>query len=424
VTRSAARLARVLALAASAALVVARGPMLLTRPRFWAEEGFLHFAAAYCFAHTAAWYQSLLPTFQGYFTLWPNLAATVAANLAPLERAPLVTTLFALAVQLAPVAIILWSSSAFASPVRKVLGVACVLFAPLSGEVWLNTVTSQFHLALVTFLLILEESGRSRARRWLARSLLAIAGLTGPVSCFLTPLLVARAASERTRERFVQAGILAACALAQLAVVASSPTTPLLDRLRGFGAADLAAIAWLQSTSLVLSGLGGARAAAGLLGAARAAGWAAPLAWGLLIGEVALLWALARPLPRAERSVFLAGYGSLVVLSVLGAVDREASALVPGFGQRYFFAPNAILLLLLAANVVRGGGRRLQRAACAALLVVSLGFALHSWRRTLLATAAWPDWEGEVRAWREDPAYELQVWPPDTWKVILRRCDA
>lgn len=399
--------------------------MLLLRPRFWAEEGFQHFASAYCFAHTASWYRSLTPAFQGYFTLWPNLAATVAAHVVPLERAPLVTTLFALAVQLAPVAIILWSSSAFGSPARKALGIACVLFAPLSGESWLNTVNSQFHLSLVTFLLILEGTEGGPTRRWVRRILLAVSGLTGPVSCFLTPLLLVRAGSERTRERLVQASILSICSLAQLVVVMQSPGTPLLERLRGFGVTDLAAIVWLQSLALVLSGLGGARASARLLDAARAAGTDDAVAWGLLVAEVALVWALARALSKADRVVFLGGYASLIVLSALGAIHRGGSAIAPGFGQRYFFVPNTILLLLLAANLeVRAPRWRIRRGVCAALLVVSLGFAMHSWRRTLLATEAWPDWKREVRTWRDDPGYELRVWPPNTPWVILRRCEA
>jgi len=399
--------------------------VLLWRPRFWAEEGFLHFASAYCFAHTASWYRSLTPAFQGYFTLWPNLAATLAAHVVPLERAPWVTTLLALAVQLAPVAVILWSTSAFASPRRKALGIACVLFAPLSGESWLNTVNSQFHLSLVTFLLILEGTEGGPTRRWLRRILLAASGLTGPVSCFLTPLLLVRARSERTRERFVQAAVLSICSLAQLVVVTHSSGAPLLERLRGFGAPDLAAIVWLQSLGLVLSGLGGARAAARLLDAARAAGTEDAVAWGLLVAEVALVWALARGLSKADRVVFLGGYASLIVLSALGAMDRGRTALAPGFGQRYFFVPNTILLLLLAANLeVRAPRGRIRRVLCAALLAISLGLATHSWRRTLLATEVWPDWQREVRTWRDDPGYELRVWPPNTWRVILRRCEA
>jgi hypothetical protein len=113
--------------------------------------------------------------------------------------------------------------------------------------------------------------------------------------------------------------------------------------------------------------------------------------------------------------------GSLLVLSALGAMDRLGSVRAPGFGQRDFVAPNTIVLLLLAANLsTRGAGRRARRAVCAVLLVVSLGLAVHAWRRTLLATEAWPDWRGEVQAWRNDPS--CRVWPPNTWRVTLRRC--
>jgi len=87
-------------------LIVIRDVRYFTNPRFWAEEGTLHFAYSY----NHPWYQALIHPQVGYLNFYPNLA-TVLATLVPLEFAPLVTTLAALLVQLIPIVIILLSSS-------------------------------------------------------------------------------------------------------------------------------------------------------------------------------------------------------------------------------------------------------------------------------------------------------------------------
>src|SRR5690349_9841021 len=97
-------LARPLAFLAAAGLIIARAPALFSAPRLWAEEGTRYFPTAF----HKGWLPSLLQVQHGYYALWPNLAATLAARLVPLASAPLVTTLFAFAAQLMPVALILW----------------------------------------------------------------------------------------------------------------------------------------------------------------------------------------------------------------------------------------------------------------------------------------------------------------------------
>src|SRR5262249_18355017 len=160
-----------------------------------------------------SWLDTLVTPHLGYLSLWNNLAAVIAANLVPLERAPLVTTLFAAAAQVTPVALILWGRSVlWRSGMHRVLGVMAVLFAPLSSEIWLTVIGSQFFLSLICVLILIDgPTAVGRFKIWAYGLLLALAGLTGALSCFLMPLYFWNAWRFRTREAAVRAGILATC---------------------------------------------------------------------------------------------------------------------------------------------------------------------------------------------------------------------
>jgi hypothetical protein len=162
----------------AAVLAIAlRAPALWSHPRFWAEEGAIYFADAF----NLPWYDSLFAPHFGYYSLFANGTALVAARLAPLEHAPLVTLIAALAVQALPVALILLSRAPlWRSWASALTGVVMVSFLPIStAELWLNTINSQFYLALCTFLVLLEEEpADTPGRRFTHRAVLLLGGLT------------------------------------------------------------------------------------------------------------------------------------------------------------------------------------------------------------------------------------------------------
>ncbi len=148
--------------------MVLRAPIYFSAPSFWAEEGTLYFGLAWTHpVHEALGYRPA-----GYLLLCANLATTVAAALVhggavPLARAPLVTVLASLGVQLLPVAVIAWSRAPFwDGALRRSLGVAVVLFGALTDEIWLNTINCQPWLVVATALLLLEPVD-ARSGGWL-----------------------------------------------------------------------------------------------------------------------------------------------------------------------------------------------------------------------------------------------------------------
>ncbi len=419
---------RWLVLAGFGAAVILRHPGFFTHPRFWAEEGAFYFANAAAVAHTSQWYRGLTYTLHGYLALWPNLATTIAANLVRLETAPMVTTLMAFVVQLLPPTLVLWGrSDLWPSAGRKLVAVAIILLAPLSAEPWLNTINSQFYLALATVLILVEDEPTRRSHLWLHRGVLGLAGLTGPVSCVLTPLFGVRTLVERSRERRVQLAILSAACVVQVALLLTRPESTLSERSADFSAIDAAAVVWNQSVGLTLFGLDRANDSLRALRAARfLAQLGAPLfldvfRLGLLSAVVALWLLIARGLSPIHRVTLLGSYALLVVLPLLGTLEDRPSLVVPGWAHRYFFVPNTILLLGLLASLE---WRRWKGASwlLGLLLAHALYLGLHAYRTIVFAEPSWPDWREEVAAWRRDRSYRPRVWPAGPiWVVPLPR---
>ncbi|MBE0695609.1 MAG: hypothetical protein IH586_01680, partial [Anaerolineaceae bacterium] len=228
-------------------LIYLRDTRFFLTPRFWAEEGSLHFA--YSFSHP--WWQALFQPQVGYLNFWPNLATLIAKS-APLEIAPFVTTILALVIQLAPLAFILWSRSPLWSEWwRKLLGVALAFFVPLSVEGWLNTINSYTFFGAITFLILLEEAPSGLTRRWIYFVLLALGGLAGTLSCFLIPFFLFCAITEKNKERWIQTIILGLCAVFQLAIILfSQDARSIGDRFSFLGIASLGYSVWLQTITL------------------------------------------------------------------------------------------------------------------------------------------------------------------------------
>lgn len=163
-------------LAVYAAFICLRMPDVLLKGRFWAEEGNVFFLRAW----TLSWHDALLAPWGGYLNIIANSAGLLARNLANMQSAPYVTTLIGLLFQLCPAALILTSEERWLQP-RSVLVVALLLIAipPASEEVWLNTLHSQFHLALCAALILAFQpaTGKVEMSR---RGLLLLAPLSGP----------------------------------------------------------------------------------------------------------------------------------------------------------------------------------------------------------------------------------------------------
>jgi hypothetical protein len=398
-----------------------RQPAFFSAPRFWAEEGAIHFASAW----SLPWWRHLVSAPQGYVVLYTSLAAVLAAHLVPLEHAPLVTTLAAYLMQLVPPALIAFGTSPAWRGARRWVAMAIVVVGSSSDEIWLTTASSQFYCALATLVLLVEPAPERGARRWIQLALLAVCGLTGPVSTFLLPLYVVRAVRSRRRADVAQAIVLAATAAVQATAVAAAllgAASP--ARGLGVGFASVTFIVWMKMLVLPVFGPAAAeRFRDGLAALARhdLGSWSATaVAVVLAVAAAALLGWLARGAARGRGWALAGGFGLVAVLSAATAVGDQLMLLrSASSASRYAYVPGVALLLLLLENVRRADGRTTARAGVAtALLAVALVGDVARFRSTVRWDASWPRWRTEVAAWRGDPRHALRIWPPG-WELWL-----
>lgn len=384
------------------ALIFARTPGILLQGRMFAEEGVIYFRDAMA----GSWYEAVLAPRLGYYSAFNKLAA-LAASAVPLEEAAHVTTLCALAVQLAVVWIIA-RSDAFGPLWGRALAALAPLLAVPTAEVWLNTINSQFHLAVGTAVLLV--TGRSALPAAFRFLFLLLAGATGPVSVTLAPLFALKALRSRNRQDLCEAGLLCALAGVQGLLMVRGLTGG--ERTGGISGVALLGAFGIKNLALPWLGAPANRLATELLAGTR-------VMKGLVAtGLVAFAALVAVPLLRSAAARWLAAAALVIAFaSYAGALGKDPwILLLPAASGRYAYAPNVLLLLaLVAAAVDRANSVRLLAACLAAWLMV--GGLAQFWKGDGYFSG--PSWRGAVAAWRADPADDrIAIWPPP-WMLTL-----
>jgi hypothetical protein len=409
--------------AAALALIIFRDISLILSPRFWAEDA----GHVFSYAYHHHWLEALLRPGE-YFLLLSNLASVMATELLTLEHAPLPFTMAGMFAQAAAIWVILWGDAPLWHSIpRKLFVILVVLITPATEEIWLNANGGQYYLALTSALILLDTSAvRSRLTRLLYRILLACAGLTGLLSCLLTPMFIAKAVIEKKREHYVHALILLSATLVQVVVVAMTISETNATRfdlpplhMVGFivaeknfllplhtGAAEL--FSTFMETALSVEATG----AIILLGSA------------LLALALTILATMAYLL-RGQGGYYLAGTVIIMMLFVcifgIGGENKEAFLQTYGAG-RYFYVPNVLITIAIVFSCCALERLLPPRHSIAATTIIIttlyIGNGLNHFFTTPLHEPGWPVWREEVAIWRQHPRYVLRVWPSG-WHVRL-----
>ena len=392
------------------ALIFLRTPRLILEGRIWAEEGttYLHYA------WNAPALSALLAPHQGYYSLWDNGLALLAARVLPLRMAALLFAWAALFVQLLTVYLVV-SCSLASSVAARLLALLALLLTSATKEVWLNMENCQFWFPVCVALLLIGERSRLKPARL---ALLLLAGLTGVTSCMLTPLFWVKAAVVRTRSAFLEAGLLTATTAVQVVVIAASFHAGAREALRPL-------YAYLGPVLLqrvwVLSFL--------TTGTANAFGhWLARHPGGLVLGTLWMLFLLIT----VSALIFLFRVnwrlGALLGAGMLAAVlnwngcyqcDFHLWNQSSIYDSRYFFEAVALLNLSMAycATVARREGYRSLAGIAVAVLLLS---GASQYMRSRAFFSVYPAWAPQVQAWEHDPSQVLQVAPAmASWRLIL-----
>jgi hypothetical protein len=393
---------RIYALVAFVVVVALRLPHIL-EGRFWAEEGRDYFA----FAWTLPWWQALFKPEVGYLNLPATASPLIARYAVPLEGAPLVTTILALFFQSIPALILVSARDPWLRSPWVLLAALALLATPPGGdEVWINTPTSQFHLAVAAALCLALEVP-AQAGAWIRGIFLGLAPLCSPVTAALAPLFLARAWLERDRRRAIQGLAVLIGAAIQFLLFYSS----MKGRWQIPGPSVVASLIAARHIALPLLGLDLARVVAGDLQESIHAAHRPLVAFlvvaavGGLVGAGIYFRRMAVPFWLLIAALVIAG------ISYAGALDGRVDSLVTVDGQqRYTFAPS----VLFGLTILSLAATRVDRVAaiswlfCTWLFVV--GFVQASLpRQRDFATG--PAWAEQVSRWRADHGVALAIWP-------------
>ncbi len=397
-------------------LIVIRQPSLMMG-RFWAEEGTVYFSYAY----SMPWYKTIIMSHLGYYSLVDNIAALLAFYLVSLEQAPKVTVIFALIIQLIPALLIIIShSDPFRGYTRKFFAILIILVAVPSQEVWLNTINSQFYLTLcVGIIMVSQFEGKFTC--WFYRLILLISGLTGPVAVFLTPLFWIVSGLQRSRERVIQASILTCCALIQFLLMINALT--LGERTTNFNLKIFLSATFIKCVTLPLTGI-------------KFADWVARYPRSVYLNELLSIILMTFILlfiyfflkgiwssQVFEAKLLAAGSIIVLTLSYFGALNLDRLGLISAIGDgcRYYYVPNAMISLsilcsLSSDSLMKSVTKNIFKIVLAWLIIVGSIQYFSTYKTQLFFMG--PDWAGEVRKWRENPNYQLGIWPVN-WRMTL-----
>ena len=207
--------------AASFLIIFSRRPDAVTNPQFWAEDGRMWYAQAY----NNGVIESLLTPEAGYFQTVSRLVAALA-QIFPLAHAPLVFNLAAFAVKIAVVNFILSSRLASIVPSLAVRALIAFIYLalPHTGEVHANLTNAQWHLAILSFLVIIAPAAEKKFWHTFDYAAVALSALSGPFCLLLVPVAAIKFYKTRDDKRLL--GLLAILSFSSLIQIGSLLTTP------------------------------------------------------------------------------------------------------------------------------------------------------------------------------------------------------
>jgi len=380
-------------------LMVIRAPYLFINPRFWAEEGAVYFSEAF---HTT-WFDALLSGHQGHYSFFPNIITLIATKIVPLEYAPFVTTFAALVCQIFVVFIILYRLRSVLNPVQQLLLCVATIFVCNTGEIWLNTITSQYYFCLAAFFIVISGY-RMSSTSWVIfdRFVLVISGLTSIITIFLLPALFIRWYLERDRNILSLNLITLSTTLVQLFYMLFN------DRVNRVEFIGFYSFVHEWVVQFILWPIFGHNPGKNITGTT----------FLILIGViiVAFLFVTACKTKNIEQKLAIVSFFSVSVFSLIGSLRMHG-------GWRYAYAPAVILMTVFILNLnVRVN--KIIIGCSSIILIISFIFWIPSYRSKLSPWVVKTDvvWSKEVAKWRESSNYPLKIspqWEGKKWSVRL-----
>lgn len=402
-------------------LVIYRVPKVIWPGRFWAEEGLVYFSKYF---NTDIW-NFLFSIDLGYYSLFNKIAVIVSAGTVPLEFAPFVTALFAMAATILPAWILLYSCREFQKDKLFVyLSIFVTLFIQPNQEVWINTINTQFYLCISTAFILITHP-RTKQLHCLRLLILILSGMTGVVSCLIFPFFWADYFLSKNRNKLHEVVVLTAVCLIQIICVLKAG-----GRETELNIGILPCILFIKQFALPIFGASAAGKAAGFI---KGQELFKSSFFSLLIMTPYFVTAICIFLWGGKRSWYLFFAGIFIAsISCLKSAEAAYTSLLshlsPYGGGRYYFAPNIMVIMSLfvsdrAKISINLRGFNLYRIFSTSLIciVIFVGFIdFISTRQNHKYLFEGPSWQQEVKNWKENKSDKLRIWP-EPWIMTLPR---
>jgi hypothetical protein len=241
------------------------------------------------------------------------------------------------------------------------------------------------------------------------RFFLFMGGLTGPASIFFTPTFLLRAYKEKSREKYIQAGIITVCAIIQAIVIVYAIFYNntynrlavydfrvtryrfIIDNFTFLLHKPLVCYQLFSIDSIIL--------------------------FGILIGCL-YTYLLIKNRKRSEYLIPLLSFIIVAVLSTLGSLNM-------GGGTRYAYIPTCILMIVFVSAFFELQFKHMHYVVLSIFIFCLAADTF--WYKPVINEWAYkpsyPKWKTEVAKWRADSTYKLKIHPAaikdDDWTVKL-----
>jgi hypothetical protein len=180
---------KVLILALILILIFYRSPYIILNGRFISEEGYIFFKNSYENGPIQGFFQIFWET--GYLNLWANIGS-ILALVPSLEYAPIATVYLALSLKIYIFIFILYSDSEFFQNLRdKFFLCFIVLLSPVMvPNIWLNTLNSMSYFGILTILIFFQRNKTKNFYEKISPYILLLSGLSSLYSAILAPFFL------------------------------------------------------------------------------------------------------------------------------------------------------------------------------------------------------------------------------------------
>ncbi len=353
-------------------IIFSRRPDAILNPQFWAEDGKVWYAEAY---NHGAIYSFLAPV-AGYYQTISRLVAVVSQAF-PLAYAPLIFNLAAIFCKILVVNFLLGSrlSNLIPSVAGRILIAFVYLALPHSNETHANLTNAQWHLALLSFLIIVAAPSEKKLWKIFDFAVVLISALSGPFCLLLLPIVAIKWIKTRENQTIILIVILALASLVQISSLLTTDRPSVQPLGASFGL-----FLKIVGGHLFLNSIVGDRAYSRFFNRSLWNDWTAILV--NLIGFGLLAYAFIKSKLELRLLIifsFMLVFSALAFPAITSDAPQWTMMWKPGIGSRYWLIPIFCCFAALL-YLARNAEISFVRYASVALLVFSLFGIAADWK--------------------------------------------